>query len=170
MAQTSAQPKLFQPGDKVVYPSHGVGSVESLEAHEIAGETLNVYVISFEQERMKLRLPVTKANSSGLRGLSSKRQMAEALKTLKTKGKVKRTMWARRAQEYELKINSGNPESIAEVLRDLHRNTSQPEQSYSERQLYQAALERLSREVCAVEIVSEAKAVETIKTALQIDG
>ena len=158
--------KTFKPGDKVIYPSHGMGYISALESHEIAGEKLSVYVIYFEQARMKLRLPITKAKSSGLRGLSSSKQMEEALRTLKTKGKVRRTMWARRAQEYELKINSGNPSAIAEVLRDLHRNATQPDQSYSERQIYQDAMARFSRELCAVEVLTEEKAIEAIQTAL----
>ncbi len=164
-----AQPKkeIFSVGDKVVYPSHGVGAIESVESHEISGHTLQVYVIYFEQDRMTLRLPVAKANDSGLRSLSSKKRMEEALKTLKTKGKIKRTMWSRRAQEYETKINSGDPESIAEVVRDLHRSAAQPEQSYSERQLYQAAMDRLCRELSAVETVEETKALDKINRALK---
>ena len=156
----------FDLGDKVVYPSHGVGSIQSLELQEIAGEKINLYVIYFERERMTLRLPVAKADISGLRCLSSRGQLDNVMKILKTKGKIKRTMWARRAQEYEAKINSGNPESIAQVLRDLHRTKEEPDQSYSERQLYQNALMRLCQELSIVKVIEESEARKTIQVAL----
>ena len=125
----------FEKGDFVVYPTHGVGRVVDIEAKEIAGHKLGLFVISFEQERMMLRVPVAKAKISGLRKLSSRKIMENALVNLKVRSRVTRAMWNRRAQEYEAKINSGDPVSIAEVVRDLHRNANQPDQSYSERQI-----------------------------------
>jgi len=157
----------FQAGEYVVYPAHGVGLVKSIEAQEIAGFSLEVLVIEFEKERMTLRVPVGKVDAAGLRCLCSKKEMQDALKTLKGKSRVKRTMWSRRAQEYEAKINSGDPISIAEVIRDLHRNADQPDQSYSERQIYQAALERLTRELAAVEAIEEGEAQEKLEVLLE---
>jgi len=151
----------FTPGDHVVYPTHGVGKVLGVEDQEIAGEKLELIIIEFDKDRMILRVPTTKASLSGLRQLSSPDLMKEALKTLKGKSRVRRTMWSRRAQEYEAKINSGDPVLIAEVVRDLFRNANQPDQSYSERQLYQAALDRLGRELAAVESTEDEAA--TIK-------
>ena len=148
----------YATGDFVVYPTHGVGQVTGIESREIAGESLKLFVIEFDKEKMTLRVPVQKAADSGLRKLSSRKIMDNAMKTLRGRSRVKRTMWSRRAQEYEAKINSGDPISIAEVVRDLHRTDDQREQSYSERQLYEAALERLTREVAAVNGVEEGKA------------
>ena len=140
-----ANKSAYRKGDYVVYPTHGVGKVLGVEDQEIAGQKLELIIIEFDKDRMTLRVPVAKADQSGLRKLSSPDQMKTALKTLKGKSRVRRTMWSRRAQEYEAKINSGDPVSIAEVVRDLFRNANQPDQSYSERQLYQAALDRLAR-------------------------
>ena len=156
----------FEKGDFVVYPTHGVGRVIDIEAKEIAGHKLDLFVISFEQERMMLRVPVAKAKISGLRKLSSRKIMENALVTLKGRSRVSRAMWNRRAQEYEAKINSGDLVSIAEVIRDLHRASGQPEQSYSERQLYEAALARMAREVAAVERIDEQTAVKRVEGAL----
>ncbi|MBC8239865.1 MAG: CarD family transcriptional regulator [Alphaproteobacteria bacterium] len=156
-----AEQLAFKPGEFVVYPTHGVGKVESIETTEIGGEKLKLFVISFDRDRMTLRVPVGKADASGLRKLSSKKRMETALTTLKGRARVKRTMWSRRAQEYEAKINSGDPISIAEVVRDLHRNVGQPDQSFSERQIYEAARDRLACEVAAVEKTDVDKA--TIK-------
>ena len=153
----------FNTGDCVVYPAHGVGQVEGVETQTIAGMDLNLYVVSFEKDRMRLKIPVTKAETSGLRKLSSTRRLDDALETLKGRSRIRRTMWSRRAQEYETKINSGDPVLIAEVLRDLKRNNDDTEQSYSERQIYQSALERLAREVAAVDDVSEIKATEKLE-------
>ena len=133
----------------------GVGRVQVIETQDISGHTLDLIVIKFEKDRMTLRVPVSKAEESGLRKLSSRKLMDSALATLKGRSRVKRTMWSRRAQEYEAKINSGDPVSIAEVVRDLHRGADQPDQSYSERQMYQAALDRLARELAAVEKIDE---------------
>lgn len=157
----------YEVGDYVVYPAHGVGRVLSIEEQEIAGFKLEVLVIEFEKEKMIMRIPTAKVESAGLRSLCSRKEMQEALKTLKGRSRVKRTMWSRRAQEYEAKINSGNPISIAEVLRDLHRNAGQPDQSYSERQIYQAALERLTRELAAVEKIDEDKAQKKVESVLK---
>jgi CarD family transcriptional regulator len=147
---SKAKKSEFHPNDFVVYPAHGVGQIISIEEQEIAGLKLELFVISFEKEKMTLRVPTHKAATVGMRSLSSPEVVTKALATLKGKAKVKRAMWSRRAQEYEQKINSGDLLAIAEVVRDLHRNDDQREQSYSERQLYEAALERLTREVAAV--------------------
>jgi CarD family transcriptional regulator len=156
----------FAAGDLVVYPAHGVGRVDGVETLTVAGTAVSLYAITFEKERMKLKIPVAKAKTSGLRRLSSKDRLKAALDTLQGRARVRRTMWSRRAQEYEAKINSGDPVSIAEVLRDLRRNTEQSEQSYSERQIYQAALERLARELAAVEKIDEARAAERLEAVL----
>ena len=159
----------FSTGDYVVYPTHGVGKVTGLEDQEIAGAKLKLIVIDFEKDRMILRVPISKAETSGLRQLSSRDEMKAAMKTLKGRSRVRRTMWSRRAQEYEAKINSGNPISIAEVVRDLHRKEDQPDQSYSERQIYQAAFERLMRELAAVKEIDEDAATEQLQTVLKAD-
>ena len=156
----------FRPNDYVVYPAHGVGQIVSIEEQEVAGFSLELFVISFEKDKMTLRVPTNKVTESGLRSLSSPDVISQAMKTLKGKAKVKRAMWSRRAQEYEQKINSGDLIAIAEVVRDLHRNDDQREQSYSERQLYEAALERLTREVAAVEDGDEAAAVKKVDDVL----
>ena len=147
----SASTLLFEVGDYVVYPKHGVGRVIELQKSEIAGMQLELYVLRFEKEKMTLRVPTNKAEGVGMRKLSSDKTMREAMETLKGKPKVKRTMWSRRAQEYEAKINSGDLVSIAEVTRDLFRADDQPEQSYSERQIFEAASSRLARELGAME-------------------
>jgi CarD family transcriptional regulator len=157
----------FETGDFVVYPAHGVGRVEGIETHSIAGMEVQLYAITFEKERMTLKVPVTKARNSGLRRLSTKDRIKVALETLQGRSRVRRTMWSRRAQEYEAKINSGDPVSIAEVVRDLYRGADQSDQSYSERQIYQAALERLARELAAVEKIDELKATERLEQVLK---
>ena len=157
----------FSEGDYVVYPTHGVGQVVAVETQEIGGMKLQLFVITFDRDRMTLRVPVTKAQKSGLRKLSPRSVMETALSTLKGRAKVKRTMWSRRAQEYEAKINSGDPVSIAEVVRDLHRNANQPDQSYSERQIYEAALERLASELAAVESIDTQAATEKLQGLLE---
>jgi len=157
----------FTAGDFVVYPTHGVGKVTGVEKCEVGGQQLTLFVIQFEKERMTLRVPVTKARESGLRKLSNRKIIDTALKTLKGKSRVKRTMWSRRAQEYEAKINSGDPVAIAEVMRDLHRSADQPDQSYSERQMYQAALDRLARELAAVERIDHDAATGKLEKQLK---
>ncbi len=157
----------YDEGDYVVYPTHGVGRVLGIETQEVADVTLDLIVIKFEKDRMTLRVPVEKAANSGLRKLSSRKMMDTALTTLKGRSRAKRTMWSRRAQEYEAKINSGDPVSIAEVVRDLHRSADQPDQSYSERQMYQAALDRLAREVAALEKIDEEAAAQKLEQLLR---
>ncbi len=157
----------FTKGEFVVYPTHGVGKVTGVETREIAGSELKLFVIDFEQEKMTLRVPVGKAKVAGLRRLSTRKVMETAMATLKRRARVKRTMWSRRAQEYEAKINSGDPISIAEVVRDLYRKSDQPDQSYSERQIYQAALERLCRELSAIEKIDGMAATERVERVLE---
>jgi CarD family transcriptional regulator len=156
----------FSSGDYVVYPAHGVGQIEGVETQTIAGMEIRLYAVSFEKERMRLKIPVMKAQASGLRRLSTTDRLKDAIKTLKGRARVRRTMWSRRAQEYEMKINSGDPLAIAEVLRDLKRSNEDSEQSYSERQIYQSALERLAREVAAVERITEIVATERLEGIL----
>ncbi|MEX5727083.1 CarD family transcriptional regulator [Rhodovulum iodosum] len=163
---TKTKKSEFRPNDYVVYPAHGVGQIVSIEEQEIAGLTLELFVISFEKDKMTLRVPTNKATEVGMRSLSTPDVVSKAMATLKGKAKVKRAMWSRRAQEYEQKINSGDLISIAEVVRDLHRTDDQREQSYSERQLYEAALERLTREVAAVSGVDEAGAQKQVDEVL----
>jgi len=158
----------FSKGDFVVYPTHGVGRITGIEERDLGGQALKLLVVSFEKDRMTLRVPVSKVETSGMRRLSSRDKMKNAMTVLKGRARVKRTMWSRRAQEYEAKINSGDPESIAEVVRDLHGRVGQPDQSYSERQLYEAALDRLVREVAAIERIDPVKATEHITRHLRI--
>ena len=159
----------FKTEDFVVYPTNGVGKILGTETQEIAGTQLDLLVINFEQDRMTLRIPVAKAETSGLRRLSSRKQMDLALVKLEGRARVRRTMWSRRAQEYEAKINSGDPVSIAEVVRDLRRNSTQSEQSYSERQMYQAALDRLAREFAAIENIDEETAISRLERLMHVD-
>ena len=156
----------FRTGDFVVYPTHGVGRIVKVEEQEVAGHKLELFVIAFEKDKMILRVPTLKAKTVGMRKLSTPDVVATALNTLKGRARIKRTMWSRRAQEYEAKINSGDLVSIAEVVRDLHRASGQPEQSYSERQLYEAALARMAREVAAIERIDEQAAVKRVETVL----
>lgn len=166
-AAAKKTPPAYGKGDYVVYPAHGVGKITAVENQKIAGHELKVFVIKFPKEKMTLRVPVAKAENSGLRKLSSREEIRGALKILRGKARIRRTMWSRRAQEYEMKINSGDPLSIAEVLRDLHRNVGQPDQSYSERQIYELAFERLCREVAAVEDLDETGATQKIEDSLK---
>lgn len=156
----SKEKKLaFAQGEHIVYPKHGVGVITEIGEQEISGMKLELYVIRFESEKMTLRVPTNKAEPSGMRGLSSPVIMDKAYTTLKGRARIKRTMWSRRAQEYEAKINSGNLIHLAEVVRDLHRGGDQTEQSYSERQIYESAISRLAREVAAVEDIAEKDAM-----------
>ncbi|MDB5491103.1 MAG: CarD-like transcriptional regulator [Micavibrio sp.] len=156
----------FGAGDYVVYPAHGVGQIDGIEHTTIGGMKVSLYAITFEKDRMRLKIPVIKAKTSGLRKLSSSNRLKDAMKTLQGRARIRRTMWSRRAQEYELKINSGDPVAIAEVLRDLKRSTDDTEQSYSERQIYQSALQRLAREVAAVQAITEIQASEKLEVIL----
>lgn len=156
----------FSVGQNVVYPAHGVGKITSVEKQTVAGMELEVYVVAFEQDKMILRVPTNRAEASGMRALAGGKLVDDALKTLGGRARVKRTMWSRRAQEYEAKINSGDLISIAEVVRDLHRGEDQPEQSYSERQLYENALDRMARELAAVENIEKPEAMEKLAKSL----
>jgi CarD family transcriptional regulator len=156
----------FRTNEYIVYPAHGVGRIVSIEEQEIAGAKLELFVINFEKDKMTLRVPTAKLESVGMRKLSEDKVVKKALTTLKGKARVKRTMWSRRAQEYEAKINSGDLISIAEVVRDLYRSEAQPEQSYSERQLYEAALDRMALELAAEEKMYEESAVAKIDDVL----
>ena len=156
----------FKANEFVVYPAHGVGQILAIEEQEIAGAKLELFVINFIKDKMTLRVPTAKVANVGMRKLSDPALVRKALETLKGRARVKRTMWSRRAQEYEAKINSGDIVAIAEVVRDLYRSESQPEQSYSERQLYEAALDRLSREIAVVQHSTETEAVKEIESQL----
>jgi CarD family transcriptional regulator len=163
MAKTSS----FSCGHHVIYPVHGVGKIKSIETHEVGGHTLEMFVISFEKDRMTLRLPIAKAKTAGLRPVSTSKEMANAINTLKSRARVRRTMWSRRAQEYEAKINSGDPISLAEVVSELYRRANQPEQSYSERQVYQNALHRLAGEIAAIENIETDHAIDKVEKILE---
>jgi CarD family transcriptional regulator len=156
----------FKVNEWIVYPAHGVGRVVAIEDQEIAGIALELFVITFEKDKMTLRVPTGKSASVGMRKLAEEATVKKAIETLKGRARVKRTMWSRRAQEYEAKINSGDLIAIAEVVRDLYRSESQPEQSYSERQLYEAALDRMAREIAVVEKLDERGAVQRITEVL----
>jgi CarD family transcriptional regulator len=160
----------FETNQYVVYPTHGVGRIVAIEEQEIAGCKLELFVINFEKDKMTLRVPTSKSQSAGMRKLSDDVVMTRALDTLRGRARVKRTMWSRRAQEYEAKINSGDLITIAEVVRDLYRSDSQPEQSYSERQLYEAALDRMAREIAAAQDVDESIAIQKVAEALTKAG
>jgi len=156
----------FKVGETIVYPAHGVGHVTAVETQTVAGMELEVYVVSFDQDKMILRVPTNRAEALGMRALAGSELVDDALKTLGGKARIKRTMWSRRAQEYEAKINSGDLISIAEVVRDLHRGDDQPDQSYSERQLYESALDRMARELAAVENIEHEKAMDMLAASL----
>ncbi len=161
-----AKVKKFNPGDFVVYPAHGVGTVTDINKSNIAGQELELIVVKFDKDKMTLKIPMAKAQQAGLREISSKTTINNAITTLRSKAKVKRAMWSRRAQEYEGKINSGDPISIAEVVRDLYRKSAQSEQSYSERQIYEQALNRLAYEFAASEKIEKDQAIEKINEIL----
>ena len=162
----TTQRQGFKTNEYIVYPAHGVGQIMAIEEQEVAGAKLELFVINFVKDKMTLRVPTAKVTAVGMRKLAEGSLVKRALETLKGRARIKRTMWSRRAQEYEAKINSGDIVAIAEVVRDLFRSESQPEQSYSERQLYEAALDRLSREIAAVQHVTETEAVKEIEAAL----
>ncbi len=165
--KTTARKLKFKTNEFVVYPAHGVGRIVNIEEQEIAGASLELYVIDFDKEKMRLRVPTGKSEAVGMRKLSDKALVESALKVLKGRARVKRTMWSRRAQEYEAKINSGDLILVAEVVRDLYRSERQPEQSYSERQLYEAALDRMAREIAVVNKYDDASAVAEIEYVLE---
>ncbi|HEY2134790.1 MAG TPA: CarD family transcriptional regulator [Xanthobacteraceae bacterium] len=165
-AKKTTQRQGFKTSEFIVYPAHGVGQIMAIEEQEVAGCKLELFVINFVKDKMTLRVPTAKIAAVGMRKLAEGPIVKRALETLKGRARIKRTMWSRRAQEYEAKINSGNIVAIAEVVRDLYRSDTQPEQSYSERQLYEAALDRLSREISAVQRITETEAVKEIEAAL----
>ncbi len=156
----------FKTGEHVVYPSHGVGQIVGIEEQEVAGFKLELFVVSFAKDKMTLRVPTAKALTVGMRKLAEEAVVTKSLETLTGRARVKRTMWSRRAQEYEAKINSGDLVAIAEVVRDLYRSEAQPEQSYSERQLYEAAVDRMTREIAAVDNLTETEALKKIEGQL----
>jgi CarD family transcriptional regulator len=161
-AKKSVQRQGFKTGEFIVYPAHGVGQITDIEEQEVAGIKLELFVISFEQDKLTLRVPIAKIKSVGMRKLSEGPVVSRALKTVTGRARIKRTMWSRRAQEYEAKINSGDLIAIAEVVRDLYRSEDQPEQSYSERQLFEAAMDRMSREIAAVNKLTLTEAIKLI--------
>ena len=167
MPRAMAKAEIFAEGDHVVYPTHGVGKVERIATEEIAGHRLELIHITFEENRMTLRVPVAKARTAGLRKLASRTLFDEAMAVLKGRARIKRAMWSRRAQEYEAKINSGDPIAIAEVLRDLHRNAGQPDQSFSERQIYESAMDRFAAELAALDGTDKATAVTKLGNYLK---
>ena len=166
VAKKTAHRQGFKTGEAIVYPAHGVGRITAIEEQEIAGFKLELFVVSFEKDKMVLRVPTAKAAAVGMRKLAEPELVTKALDTLTGRARVKRTMWSRRAQEYEAKINSGDLISVAEVVRDLYRSEAQPEQSYSERQLYESALDRVVRELSAVNRITETEAQKLIEQSL----
>jgi CarD family transcriptional regulator len=165
-AKKSANRLGFKTGEPIVYPAHGVGRITAIEEQEVAGFKLELFVVAFEKDKMVLKVPVAKAATVGMRKLAEPALVTKALEILTGRARVKRTMWSRRAQEYEAKINSGDLISVAEVVRDLFRSEAQPEQSYSERQLYEAALDRVVREISSVNKITETEALKLIEQRL----
>ena len=170
VSKTKISPKKlkvdFKIDQYIVYPNHGVGKITDIEKRSIAGIKLDLYVIEFKQDRMLLRVPISKSETLKLRKVVSSSKMKQAISILKEKARSKNTMWSRRAQEYDEKINSGKPVMVAEVIRDLHRKENQAEQSHSERQLYEQALDRLGREMAVVFSINDKAAIEKIEKAL----
>ena len=164
--KTKSTKRLFKANQHIVYPAHGVGIVTSIDQEVIAGFDIEVYTVHFEQDKMTLRVPTAKAATSGMRALSDELTLKDSFTTLKGRARIKRTMWSRRAQEYEAKINSGDLILVSEVVRDLHRTDAQPEQSYSERQLYERAIDRMVREVAAIRKESRDAALEDVLDTL----
>ena len=161
-----AKKLVFKVNELVVYPAHGVGKISQIEEQEIAGAKLELYIVDFEKEKLRLKVPTSRAEQKGMRRLSDKSQIEAALKILKGRARIKRTMWSRRAQEYDAKINSGDIMAVAEVVRDLYRSERQPEQSYSERQLFEQALDRMAREIAAVKKIDDDQAVKELEDFL----
>jgi CarD family transcriptional regulator len=165
--KSASQRQGFKLNEFVVYPAHGVGQIVSIEEQEVAGFKLELFVISFSKDKLTLRVPTSKVTGVGMRKISDPDAAKRSLEILTGRARVKRTMWSRRAQEYETKINSGDINAIAEVVRDLYRSEAQPEQSYSERQLYEAALDRMVREIAAVQKSNEIDALKAVEAQLQ---
>jgi CarD family transcriptional regulator len=162
----AAKKLVFKVNELVVYPAHGVGRISQIEEQEIAGAKLELYIVEFEKEKLRLKVPTGRAEQKGMRRLSDKGQIEAALKVLKGRARIKRTMWSRRAQEYDAKINSGDIMAVAEVVRDLYRSERQPEQSYSERQLFEQALDRMAREIAAVKKIDDDQAIKELEDFL----
>lgn len=167
MTKKTVQRHGFRTNECIVYPSHGVGKITQIEEQEIAGMSLELFVVDFEKDKMTLRVPVAKAATVGMRKLANEATVGKAFDTVKGRARVKRTMWSRRAQEYEAKINSGDLIAISEVVRDLYRSPDQPEPSYSERQLYEAAMDRMSREISTVEKTTQSETVTKIEQIIE---
>ena len=165
--KTPTEVNGFSVGDHVVYPAHGVGRITGIDERAVGDQTLQMFVVSFEKDKMTLMVPTHKVESAGMRRLSSRETMDAAITTLRGRARQRRVMWSRRAQEYEAKLNSGDPVAIAEVVRDLHRNVGQPDQSYSERQMYEAALDRLAREFAAVDNADTEQAANKLEDVLR---
>ena len=160
---TPAPKKInFKVGELVVYPAHGVGKISNVEEQEIAGVKLELYIVDFEKEKLRLKVPTNRAEQKGMRHLADRSLVEQAMKVIRGRARIKRTMWSRRAQEYDAKINSGDLISVAEVVRDLYRSDRQPEQSYSERQLFEQALGRFARELAAVRKVDEDQCIREL--------
>jgi CarD family transcriptional regulator len=159
--------KIFEIGSWVVYPSHGVGHLDSVEKLTVDGQKVEFFVISFNRNKLVLKLPVKKAVESGLRKVLTREEMKKALSVLSQKSRKRRMMWSKRAQEYEIKINSGNPVAIAEVLRDLYKEGGESTQSFSERQIFQHAMEKLAKEISILEEIAEEEAVKKLESILQ---
>lgn len=166
MSKSKKKHSGFEVGQYIVYPAHGVGEITAIEKETVAGVELEVFVVNFTQDKMVLRVPTVRAEASGMRSLTKGKLLDDALRTLTGRARIKRVMWSRRAQEYEAKINSGNIIQLAEVVRDLYRSSDQPEQSYSERQLYESALNRMAREVAASEQIAHDDAVAKLQETL----
>jgi CarD family transcriptional regulator, regulator of rRNA transcription len=166
VATPAAKKLLFKINELIVYPAHGVGRVVQIEEQEIAGIKLELYIVDFDKEKLRLKVPTSKSEQKGMRKLADKPLIDHAMKVLKGRARIKRTMWSRRAQEYEAKINSGDLIAVAEVVRDLYRSERQPEQSYSERQLFEQALERMAREIAAVKKIDDDMAIKEIEAFL----
>jgi CarD family transcriptional regulator len=161
---TDADP--FRKGDAVVYPAHGVGRIDRVGFEEIAGHRLNLIHISFDENQMTLRVPVAQARAAGLRKLASRKQLAEALARVRGRPRASRLMWAKRAQEYLTKINSGDLASLAEVVRDLQSAGDGSGSSFSQRNLFELALDRLAAEFAAVNQTAKVDAVAQLNQAL----
>ena len=168
VAAAPAAPKklAFKIGELVVYPAHGVGKITAIEEQEIAGSKLELYIVDFEREKLRLKVPTNRAEQKGMRRLADRGLIEHAMKVIRGRARIKRTMWSRRAQEYDAKINSGDLIAVAEVVRDLYRSDRQPEQSYSERQLFEQALLRMARELAAVRKVDDDQSVKELSEFL----
>ncbi len=165
-AQAAPKKPTFKVGEQIVYPAHGVGRITNIEEQEIAGVRLELYIVDFEKEKLRLKVPTNRAEQKGMRRLADRALIEHAMKVIRGRARIKRTMWSRRAQEYDAKINSGDIIAVAEVVRDLYRSDRQPEQSYSERQLFEQALMRFARELAAVRKVDDDQCVKELEDYL----